>query len=69
MKDLSSVVNGISGGLQAVSGIGKAPHDSIHWLTCSLPQERENHFFEWVISMQVGHPKWLSFVGLEIADQ
>lgn len=58
------MVSGISGGLQAVRNIGEAMPDSIHWPTRSMPQERENLFFEQVISIHVGHPKWLSAVGL-----
>jgi len=31
-------------------------------------QDRENHLFGLVISVQVGQPKWLSAVGLAIMD-
>ena len=44
LYNLSSMVNGISGILQAVSGIGEAPPNSIHRLTHSTLQERENNF-------------------------
>jgi len=69
MKDLSFVVNGISGELQSVSGIGRASPDSIHHPKRSTPQERENRFFRRVISVQVRHPKSLPAVDLKTVDQ
>jgi len=62
------VVSGISGGPQAVNGIGWAPPDPIHWPKCGRAQERENRLFEWVISVHISHPKWLSAVGSEITQ-
>ena len=54
---LSSVVSRILGGPQAVSGIGWAPPEPIHWSTRGMARERENHLFGRVISVHLSHPK------------
>lgn len=53
------MVRRISGGPQAVSGIGWALLEPIHWLTRGMVHEIENCLFGRVISVNISHLKWI----------
>jgi len=58
----------ISGEPQAVSGIGRALPDPIHWPTRGFALERENNLFGQVIPVRINCPKFISTIGSMITQ-